>query len=83
MTKKLIKHGNSWALIIDRPILDLLKINPETPLELVTNGDVLVVHPQRDDEKQKEFHGALEDINRKYETTLKRLGVKGCERECC
>ena len=30
MVKKLTKHGNSLALVIDRPILDLLKIDPET-----------------------------------------------------
>ena len=73
MTKNLIKHGNSWALIIDRPILDLLKIDPDTPLELATNGDVLVIHPQRSKERQKEFQTALDDVNRKYGRTLKRL----------
>ena len=25
MLKNLVKHGNSWALVIDRPILELLK----------------------------------------------------------
>ena len=28
MIKNLVKHGNSWAVVIDRPILDLLKIAP-------------------------------------------------------
>ena len=73
MVKNLIKHGNSWALIIDRPILDLLKIDPDTPLELTTNGDVLVIHPQRGEERQEEFQAALDDVNRKYGRTLKRL----------
>ena len=73
MTKNLIKHGNSWALVIDRPILDLLKIEPDTPLELVTDGDVLVIHPQRNKDKQREFQAALEDVNRKYGRALKRL----------
>ena len=27
MVKRLTKHGNSLALVIDRPILDLLKID--------------------------------------------------------
>ena len=31
MIKKLTKHGNSVALVIDRPILELLKIDVETP----------------------------------------------------
>ena len=73
MTKNLIKHGNSWALVIDRPILELLQIDPDTPLEIVTNGDVLVIHPQRDEQRRKKFQSALDDINRKYGRALKRL----------
>ena len=73
MTKNLIKHGNSWALVIDRPILDLLQIDPNTPLELSTNGDVLVISPQRDAKRRERFQSALNEINRKYGNTLKRL----------
>ena len=73
MTKNLIKHGNSWALIIDRAILELLKIDPNTPLELMTDGDVLVIHPQRDKKRQKKFQAALDEVNRKYGRALKRL----------
>jgi len=73
MIKNLVKHGNSWALVLDKPILELLQIAPETPLEIVTNGDVLVIHPQRDSERQKLFDSALTQINRKYGRALKRL----------
>ncbi len=38
MIKKLIQHGNSSALIIDKPILELLKIDGDTSLELSTDG---------------------------------------------
>jgi antitoxin component of MazEF toxin-antitoxin module len=30
MNKKLTKHGNSLALVIDKPILELLKIKEST-----------------------------------------------------
>jgi len=73
MTKNLIKHGNSWALVIDRPILDLLQIDPDTPLELSTNGDVLVISPQRDEKRRKRFQSALKKINQRYGNALKRL----------
>jgi antitoxin component of MazEF toxin-antitoxin module len=36
MIKKLVKHGNSWAVVIDRPILELLKIAPYSQVELTT-----------------------------------------------
>jgi len=73
MTKNLVKHGNSWALVLDKPIMELLQFEPETPLDLITNGDVLVVHPRRSPERQKQFQSALNEINRKYSHTLKRL----------
>ena len=47
MVKKLTRLGNSYGIVIDRPILDLLKITPETPLELSTDGDGLVIRPVR------------------------------------
>ena len=30
MIKKLVSHGNSAALIIDKPILDILKVDMDT-----------------------------------------------------
>ena len=45
MIKKLTKHGNSWALVIDKPVLELLKIDPETPLEIATDGRTLIISP--------------------------------------
>ena len=73
MTKTLIKHGNSLALVIDKPILELLHINPETPLELTTDGSRLLVSPVRDKKRQGVLRAALRKINRKYGDDLKRL----------
>ncbi len=38
MIKKLSKHGNSLALVIDRGMLDLLDIDAETLLSIKTDG---------------------------------------------
>jgi antitoxin component of MazEF toxin-antitoxin module len=73
MVKKLTKHGNSLALVIDRAILELLKISSETPLEVSTDGQVLVIAPVRDETHQRKFKGALEKANQKYGRVLKRL----------
>ncbi len=73
MVKTLTKHGNSYALVIDKPILELLQITPETPLELVTNGDALVIRPVRDTKRQKHLDKSLDEINRKYGRALKKL----------
>ena len=47
MIKKLSAVGNSLGLIIDRPILDLLDITKDTPLEVRTDGDALIIRPVR------------------------------------
>lgn len=73
MIKKLTKHGNSWALVIDKPVLDLLKIDPETPLEISTDGQALLVTPAKPAERNERFRTALEKTNRKYGRALKRL----------
>lgn len=73
MTKTLIKHGNSLALVIDKPILELLRIDPETPLELTTDGNRLLVSPVRDRKRQDRLRTSLAKINRKYGNDLARL----------
>ena len=52
MIKKLIKHGNSQALLLDRAVLELLKITPETELEITTNGKKLIIEPKFNNQPQ-------------------------------
>ena len=48
MRKKLVKHGNSRALVIDKAILELLKIDKDTEVEVSTDGEMLHLVPVRD-----------------------------------
>ena len=73
MVKRLTKHGNSLALVIDRGVLDLLDIDADKPLTITTDGKCLVVAPIRDPARQKKFRAALEEGNRRYGKMLKRL----------
>jgi antitoxin MazE len=73
MIKKLSKHGNSLALVIDRPILELLKIDEETALNLSTDGRSLVVSPVEDEHRQKRLAEALARGHKRYEKTFRRL----------
>ena len=73
MTKTLTRHGNSLALVIDRGILELLKIEPDTPLELTTDGRCLIVSPVRSSARQARFGKALSRVNRKHEKALRKL----------
>ncbi|MBS0265687.1 MAG: AbrB/MazE/SpoVT family DNA-binding domain-containing protein [Planctomycetes bacterium] len=73
MHKTLIKHGNSLALVIDKPILEMLQITAETPLELTTNGDAILIRPIRDKRRQRQLQASLDKINAKFGDDLERL----------
>ena len=75
MIKTLTKHGNSYALVIDKAILDILKIRPDTPLAISTDGKSLLVSPEEgendiDDDK---FQNILDKINHRYAKVFQRL----------
>jgi antitoxin component of MazEF toxin-antitoxin module len=73
MIKRLTKHGNSLALVIDRGVLDLLKIDADSPLNISTDGKCLIVSPVHDGKREKQFGAALEKFNKRYGRALKRL----------
>ena len=74
LIKKLTKHGNSYSLIIDRVLIDLLGIDPSTPLEISTaDGQSLLITPVRDENRNKEFEEKLSKVNEKYNKALKNL----------
>lgn len=73
MVKTLTKHGNSYALIIDKPILELLQATAETPFEVMTDGRSLVLTPIRDPDEEKKFQKALETVHQQFGRAMKRL----------
>lgn len=73
MVKRMTRHGNSMALVIDRPILELLNIDADTPLEITTDGEALIITPVRDKKRRQAFEAALEKTNRRYGRMLKNL----------
>lgn len=72
MIKRLTRHGNSLALVVDKAILELLKIDADTPLEITTDGRSLLVTPT-DPERREEFRAALDKVNRRHGKALRRL----------
>ena len=47
MVKRLQAVGNSSGIIIDKPVLELLRITPETELDVSTDGERLIITPIR------------------------------------
>ena len=73
MIKTLTKHGNSLALVIEKPVLELLGANAETPFDVTTDGQVLILSPVRDAGRQESFKAALGKVNARYPKALKKL----------
>lgn len=73
MIKSLVRHGNSWALVIDRPILELLHINPEEPLELTTDGKSMTIAPVDATARQARVRDARKKINARHKAAFKKL----------
>ena len=73
MIKKLVSHGNSAALIIDKPILELLKVDMDTPLEISTDGRSLIISPVESEKREKRFKSALAKVNKAHGKTLRKL----------
>jgi antitoxin MazE len=80
MTKKLTKHGHSLALVIERGVLDLLKIDERTPLDISTDGRILIIAPVHDPKRRKQFEAALAKSHQKYGRMYKRLANPGLDR---
>ena len=74
ITKKLTKHGNSYALVIEKAILELLDIDSETPLQISTpDGSSIVITPLKREAEKIRFSKSLKKVNKKYGRTLKHL----------
>ncbi len=43
ITKTLTRTGSSLALVIDKPILELLGIDADTPVSIQTDGTALII----------------------------------------
>jgi antitoxin MazE len=73
MVKRMVQHGNSSALIIDKPIMELLNIDTDTPLEISTDGQNIIISPVTDLNRINRLEKALVNINQKHESTLRKL----------
>ncbi len=70
MVKKLSAIGNSLGIVIEKPILELLKIDRDTELEITTDGTRLIIEPL---DRKRRVATAIERATKKHARTLRRL----------
>ncbi len=73
MRKSLSKHGNSLALVIDKPILELLGITADTDLEITTDGSSLILTPAGPRAARGDVDRAMAAVNERYAEALRKL----------
>lgn len=72
MIKKLTAIGSDLGIIIEQPILELLDIDRDTPLEVRTDGESLIIRPVTR-EKRERIREAAERLMARHDETLKKL----------
>ena len=75
MVKQLIRHGNSAAIILDKPILELLNVKMETPLEITTDGKSIIISPMVEKDAESDLLKSLKKVNKKHSESLRKLGM--------
>jgi antitoxin MazE len=73
MTKKLTRTGNSLAVVLEKPILEATGIDADTPLEVSTDGDVIVISPVRSKKRTAKLRKILEELDREHAGAFRRL----------
>ena len=63
MVKHLTKTENSLSLVLDPPLLEAARIDADTPLEISTDGDVIVISPVRNGQRAAKLKAGIEAIN--------------------
>lgn len=72
MKKRLSVVGNSLGLVIEKPILELLKIDRDTELEVTTDGNRLILEPVRR-ERKKRIADIHEKVMKQHDSTFRKL----------
>ena len=61
------------ALVLDRELLDRTGISADTPLEVSTDGDVIVITPKRSKTRADKLRQAMKQADERYSGVFKRL----------
>jgi antitoxin component of MazEF toxin-antitoxin module len=73
MIKTLTRTGNSLALVIDKALLEATGITADSPLEVSTDGDVIVISPVRSKRRTARVRDILEELDAEHAGAFKRL----------
>lgn len=73
MIKFLQRHGNSRALVIEKPLMEAVGIGDETPLQVVVDGRNIVITPADGVIGPDRIRASIKKLRRRYGPMLRRL----------
>jgi antitoxin component of MazEF toxin-antitoxin module len=73
MKKRLTRTGNSVAIVLEKPLLEAVGIEPDSEVEISTNGDVIVITPVRDERRHRKLKKILDELDEQYAGVFRRL----------
>jgi antitoxin component of MazEF toxin-antitoxin module len=74
--KKLVKHGNSLALVIEKPILEIMGIDEHTELEIVLQDGALVIQTPdkvRKNIEKEDIKKIAKQVMERYDSVFRKL----------
>lgn len=73
MIRKLKKLGNSQAVILEKPILELIGLEPEGEVQIVVSGSSVVITPVRVGLPDEDIDSHLDALEPRYDRMLSNL----------
>jgi antitoxin component of MazEF toxin-antitoxin module len=73
MIKHLRKVGNSTALLLDKPILELLGLKDRDAVQITVSSGSLIVTPMNPAPSQDDFEACVERVIKRRRKLLQRL----------
>lgn len=73
MIKHLTRTGNSVALVLDKQLLEAANLDPDEPVEVSTDGHVVVIAPAKGKREAAKFAKARDKMHAKYAGAFTRL----------
>ncbi len=73
MIKTLQRHGNSHALVLDKPILEMLAASADARFQLTVSGGSLIVTPVNTGVGRAETDRIFDRLQPRYGEMLQRL----------
>jgi len=73
MIKKLIKHGNSRAIVVDKALLEAAGITEDAVFQITVNPSGGLVIQSVEDKKPDVFEENFEKLNKQYKKLMKNL----------